>query len=153
VATTIDVFIEIPTLALLAGGIAAAELTGDHVAAHIQKLAFQPDTLDATIWDLPAVGPEIIGALDLSARTDVPPRIRCAVPSPEPGEVALYRVAILKSGVTLDSEGKRRDQQLHPTEEDLLFFVVNAVDEQARLQSTQSTSRLVPGVQRVVIPA
>jgi hypothetical protein len=153
VATTIDVLIEIPTLALLAGGFAAAELTADRVAAHVQKLAYQPDTQDAAIWDLPAAGPEIIGALDLSDQSDAPPRIRCAVPAPELGEVALYRVAILKNGVTLDSEGKRRGQQLHPTEEDMLFFVVNAANEQARLQSTPSTPRLVPGVQRIVIPA
>jgi hypothetical protein len=153
VATTIDVLIEIPALALLAGGSAAAELTADRVAARIQKLAYQPDTLDAAIWDLPAVGPEIIGALDLSGQSALPPRIRCAVPLPGPGEVALYRVAILKVGVTLDSEGKRRDQQLHPTEEDMLFFVVNSADEQTRLQSTLSTPHQVPGVQRVVIPA
>jgi hypothetical protein len=138
------VFIEIPTLALLAGGFTAAELTGDRVAARVQKLAYQPDTPDAAIWDLPTAGPEIIGAFDPSAQNDVPPRIRCEVPLPEPGDVALYRIAILKVGVTLDSEGKRRDQQLHPTEEDLLFFVVNAADEQARL---------IPGVQRVVVPA
>lgn len=149
-AFDVDLYVEIPTFALLNGSAATTELTSDRVAAHVQRLAYQPDTPDADIWNLPPAGPEIIGALDLSGQNDVPPRIRCSVPLPEPGEVALYRVAILKAGVTLDSEGRRRDQQLHPTEEDMLFFVVNAADEQAH---TQPAPRLVPGVQRVVIPA
>jgi hypothetical protein len=148
VAATFDLFVEIPSLSLLAGGSVVAELASDRVAVSVQKLDYRSDTPDAAIWNLPAAEADITVALDLSAAT---PRVRCALPLPEPGESALYRVTILKSGTVLDSIGENRDNQLHPTEEDLLFFVAGVAGGQ--LGSQPARPRVVPGVQYVVVPA
>ncbi len=141
-----DIFVEIPSLSLLIDHDAAQELTGDRVAVNIQRLAFQSDASD--IWNLPVEGPAVAGALDMASAT---PRVRCALPLPEPGEVALYRVVILKTGAVIDSAGETRAEHLLPTEEELLFFVVGSANGQQGIP--QESERLIPGVQYVVIPA
>ena len=130
---------------MLTDNAVAPRVTSEQTAVNVQKLMYQPDAPD--IWNLPAEQPDIAGALDLEGAV---PLMRCTLPLPEPGEVALYRVTVLKTGATLDSEGKTRADQLLPTEEELLFFVVGASEGDPGSQEAQN--RLVPGIQRIVVP-
>lgn len=142
---SLDVLVEIPALSLLVDGDAAPSVTSGQVAVTVQKLAYQPGATD--VWNLPAEQPAIAGALDLEAAV---PLMRCAIPLPRPGEAALYRVTILKTGASLDAEGKTRAEQLLPTEEELLFLVIGASEGQSDVP--EAHERLIPGVQRVVVP-
>lgn len=144
-ADSLDLRVEIPALSWLVDGVAAPSVTSGQVAITVQKLAYQPGTAD--VWNLPAEQPGIAGALDLEAAV---PLMRCAIPLPRPGEAALYRVTILKTGASLDAQDKTRAEQLLPTEEELLFFVIGASEGQPEIPDAHE--RLIPGIQRVVVP-
>lgn len=141
---SLEVVVEIPALSLLLENAIASKVTSEQVAVDVQKLVFQPDAAD--IWNLPAEQPAIAGTLDLEGAV---PQMRCALPLPQPGEVALYRVTILKAGVALDAQGKTRAAHLLPTEEELLFFVIGASEEQHGFP--EAHKRLIPGIQCVVV--
>jgi len=144
-ANVLDMRVELPALAWLADSAAAPYVTTEQVAVTAQKLTYQPGVDD--VWNLPAAEPAIIGALEWE---DGAALMRCALPLPPSGEAALYRVTVLKTGATLDAEGKTRADQLLPTEEELLFFLVSAAEGgEIPLAVSQ---RLVPGVQCVIVP-
>ncbi|HKT39687.1 MAG TPA: hypothetical protein VJR48_15025 [Ktedonobacterales bacterium] len=142
---SLDVLVEIPALSWLVDGAAAPSVTSGHVAVTVERLAYQPGAAD--VWNLPAEQPALTGTLDVEGAV---PLMRCAIPLPKPGEVALYRVTILKTGASLDAQGKTRAERLLPTEEELVFFVIGASEGQPGVPETHE--RLIPGIQRVVVP-
>lgn len=144
-ADSLDVLIEIPALSLLADHTTASNMTTEQVAVTVQRLVYQPDAAD--VWNLPAEQPSITGTLDLDGGV---PQMRCTLPLPEPGEAALYRVTVLKTGAALDSQGKTRAEKLLPTEEELLLFVIGSAE--GHQSSLEAHERLIPGIQRVVVP-
>jgi hypothetical protein len=144
---SLEMLVEIPALSVLLGSATMPYVTAEQVAVSVQKLDYQPDAAD--VWNLPSEQPTIAGALDLEGTVPV---MRCTLPLPEPGEVALYRVAILKTGASLDAEGKSRAQQLLPTEEELLLFVVGAAEGEGQRGTPEADQRLIPGIQRVIVP-
>jgi len=144
-ADSLEILVEIPSLALLAGGATATDMSEAQTAVHVQKLNYHPDAPD--IWNLPAAAPVIVGALDTQGAV---PLIRCALPLPAPEEVALYRITLLKAGTAHDTQGQIRNEQLLPTEEELLFFVIGA--DQGASASLDALTHIVPGIQYVVVP-
>lgn len=142
---SLDLRVEIPALSWLVDGVAAPSVTSGQVAVTVEKLAYQPGAAD--VWNLPAEQPGIAGELDGSGAV---PLMRCAIPLPRPGEAALYRVTILKTGASLDAQGETRAEQLLPTEEELLFFVIDTTEGQPEIP--EAHERLIPGIQRVVVP-
>lgn len=143
--TSLEVLVDIPVLSLLLSDATAPHVTSEQVAVNVRKLAYSPGAAD--VWNLPAEQPDITGTLDLE---DSVPRMRCALPWPTSGEVALYLVTILKTGLALDEKGKTRAPQLLPTEEELLFFVLGASD--GSQVSADMQKQLIPGIQYVVVP-
>jgi hypothetical protein len=144
-AESFQIAFEIPKLSLLSGMV-AQENIGDQVELRVQKLTYQPG--DTDLWHLPAAQAAVTGTLDVQGAIPV---LRCAIPMPAPQEVALYRCTILKTGTALDAEGKVRDSKLHPTEEELLFFMV--ADANGQHTPRFVDNGIIPGVQCVVIPA
>ena len=145
VTTSLEVLVEIPALALLLGEATTPRVTSEQVGVNVEKLAYHPGVSD--VWNLPAEQPALAGMLDLDGAV---PLMRCTLPLPAPEEVALYRVTILKTGAALDAEGKTHAQQLLPTEEELLFFVIGAAEANQGLP--EAARHLVPGIQCVVVP-
>lgn len=144
-ADSLEILVEIPSLALLAGSASASDISDAQTTVHVQKLDYHPDAPD--VWNLPAAAPAIVGALDTQGAI---PLIRCALPLPAPNEVALYRITMLKAGTARDTQGLIRNDQLLPTEEELLFFVIGAAD--GSQIAPDALPRIIPGVQCVVVP-
>ncbi len=150
-AVLLTLLVDLPALTWLADPDATPAFTEQQVAVTAEKLTYQPDTMAtrgvADVWNLAAEAPAIHGALEWDGPA---PRMRCPLPAPTAGEVALYRITILKTGVTLDTEGKERADHLLPTEEELFFFVIGARDDGSLPADIDQP--LLPGVQYVVIP-
>ena len=144
-ADSLEVLVEIPALSLLADHATTSNMASGQVAVIVQKLVYQPDAAD--VWNLPAEQSSITGTLDFDGGV---PLMRCTLPLPEPGEAVLYRVTVLKTGAALDSQGKTRAEQLLPTEEELLLLVIGSAE--GHQSSLEAHERLIPGIQRVVVP-
>ncbi|HEV2235769.1 MAG TPA: hypothetical protein VGR57_03825 [Ktedonobacterales bacterium] len=137
--------VEIPLLSWLVDPASPPAITSEQVAVNVRKLVYAPDATD--VWNLPVAPPDYAGRLTWEGQVPV---MTCALPMPTPGEAVLYHVVILKTGATLDAEGKTRAAQLLPTEEELLFCVIGAPEVPAR--GPQPPQGFTPGIQTIVIP-
>ena len=144
-AGTLEIVFEIPRLTLLSEGEKTTEELQGHVGMSVQKLVYTSGAIN--VWDLPAAEPAIHGTLDLQGTI---PIARCRIPIPAADEMALYRCAIMKTGATLDAQGKVRDPNPHATEEEWLLCVVAKHDGQP--SASRADNKSIPGVQYVIIP-
>lgn len=145
-AETLEIAFEIPQLSLVNSPSAFHAHSHDQVGLSVQQLTYHRG--DTDLWRLPAAQPALPDSMDVQSPI---PLLRCHIPIPAPGEVALYRCSILKTGTTLDAEGQRRDDHLHATEEELLFLVISEAPA-GQDASSVVDNHLILGAHSIVIP-